>query len=309
VSSQYFRFSARRLPHAQRAALLEHLLARSDAPRHVIDWRSDAFRLIAPRTGVMPGLSPVALRALGAQADFGVPPGAWVYFATPVHYLADMSSVRMAADGLLSLTAAAAQVLAGDFNRVWHDAGIRLWGSASGRLFAISDRSLATVTQDPGEVLERPIENYLPGGADAARLRQLMSEIEMWLFEHEVNRQRAAQGLTQISGLWLWGGGAYLPQLPAICGWAAGSDPFFSALPHSATLQASSCGVIAVAHVPGSVAWAEVESRWLAPAIEQWRSGRLSRIELSAGDRSFAVTAAHRWRFWRRAAPWWEYFP
>ncbi len=155
MSTHYFRFSARRLGATLRCTALERLLARAAGPTPVLDWRTDAFRVIAPQAQVMPGPSAVALHAAS-----GVLPGAWALFATPVHYVAETSNVRMAAEGILSLSAHEAEILAGDFNRVWHDAGIRLRAVHSGRLFAILDQPLPGTTKDPEEVLDRHIEDY-----------------------------------------------------------------------------------------------------------------------------------------------------
>lgn len=305
MSSQYFRILARspvELADApvdpRRSALLERLLARADASRPVSDWRADAFHVIAPHA-VMPSIASAALCADGRAVD-----GAWVCLATPVHYVAEMTSVRLPRDGILSLQPAGAETLAADFNRVWNGSGVRLMAGGSAHLYCIFDQRLNVTTRDPQDVLDRHIEEYLPLGADAPRLRQLMSEIEMWLFEHEENSARANLSVPRLSGLWLWGGGAPLSSQPRVQGWVAGDDVFFSAL----SGEKSDCGVIVVSQTPGSDGWNDIESRWLKPAAALLRAGRLSRLEIAAGDRCFTLTARASWRFWRRSKPWWESF-
>ena len=181
MSSQYFRFVARDSLR-RRVPLLEQLLARADDWVPVADWRADAFRVIAPQVACMPAVAAAALYADRAAVDTGAASAAWVCVATPVHYEAEMTSVRMPADGMLSLTAAGALTLAADFNRVWKGSGIRMTAGRSAQLFCIFDRALKVVTRDPEAVLDRHIEEFLPAGEDAARLRQLISETEMWLF-------------------------------------------------------------------------------------------------------------------------------
>jgi hypothetical protein len=303
VSIHYFRFTHRGTGSRQRTRLLEQLLARADTPTAVTDWRADAFRLIAPRSASMPGVGAAAL-----CAEQGLVDAASVFIATPVHYVAEMSNVRLAADGILSLSPPDADALAADFNRVWHDAGIRLVsGRSQTPLFCLTDRALDVATRDPEDVLDRHIENHLPSGADAPRLRQLMSEIEMWLFEHAVNRSRSAGAAPAVNGLWLWGGGSALASLPPVEGWAAGNDPFFNAFAGSRAVPAS--GVIVIDAEPGTDAWRDVESRWLERSLEDLSSGRISRLDLSAGDRCFSVRGRWNWRPWRRRRPWWEYLP
>jgi hypothetical protein len=244
-----------------------------------------------------------------------------VFLATPVHYLAEMTNVRLAADGILVLRPMEAENLADDFNRVWHDAGVRVIAGPSAELYCIFDRPLRATTHDPEEMLDRHIDSYLPGGEDAPRLRRLMSEIEMWLFDHGVNRGRLADALLPVNGLWLWGGGPTLDSMPPVYGWAAGgADPFFklfgeadrataaSARTGAGERRAANPAVIVVAESPGADGWREIEARWLEPALEQLRSRRLARLDLSAGARCYRVSARWTRRFWRRPRPWWEAF-
>jgi hypothetical protein len=304
VSSQYFRFVVRDTSRL-RAPLLERLLARADAWVPVADWRADAFRVIAPQATHMPAVAAVALCADRAALDTGAVSGAWVCAATPVHYVAEMASVRL--DGMLALSPAGAETLASDFNRVWKGSGIQLTTARSAQLFCIFDRALEVATCDPEDALGRHIEEFLPTGADSGRLQQLISETEMWLFEHEANRARAKLNLPAINGLWFWGGGAPLASVPVVQGWAAGDDLFFNAfsVPRNAEFPS---GVIAAGCDPGSDQWQEVESRWLEPAVEKLRAGKIQRLQISAADRCYTLTAGGLRRFWRRRKPWWESF-
>jgi hypothetical protein len=314
VSSHYLRFSHGRALSRQRSPLLERLLARADGARAVTDWRADAFRAIAPPHTPMPGVAAAALYAARGSVD-----GASVFLAAPVHYLAEMSDVRLPADGILSLQHGEAEALAADFNRVWSDAGMRLVTGSGSDLYCVFEQPTSADTADPEEVLDRHIAEHLPSGADAPRLRQLMSEIEMWLFEHEVNRTRTTRGVPELTGLWLWGGGSAVTSLPAVDAWAAGDDPFFKAFaarpailhgtapePHAPAPAVS--GVAVIAAEPGTEEWREPEARWLAPSLAQLRAGRIVRLDLSAGKRCFSVRAGWNWRVWRRRRPWWEWF-
>jgi hypothetical protein len=317
VSTVYFRIAGRGPAAPLRAPLLEQWLARAGAAAHVADWRAQALRVIAP-DAVMPAIATAALHAAALDA-----PGAWVFIATPVHCVAGLSSVSLPAEGILSLEPAEADVLADDFNQVFSGAGVRLRRGREGPLLCLFDTPLRASTTDPDEVRGRDIWEFLPRGADSPRLRGLMSEIEMWLFEHRVNELRGAHAVPAISGLWLWGGGDAHAPLPAVRGWTAGSDPLFSAfterVPDPAAAgdstagdstagdpAAAGSGVAVIAEWPGTEAWRVAEQRWLIPAIAGLRSGRLKRLDLSAGDRCFSVSARSKWRFWRRPRPWWE---
>jgi hypothetical protein len=311
VSSQYFRFAVRDTSRL-RVPLLEQLLARADGWVSVADWRADAFRVIAPQAACMPAVAAAALCADRGAVHTDAVSGAWVCAATPVHYVAEMTSVRLPADGMLALSPAGAETLASDFNRVWKGSGIHLTssvstGARSAQLFCIFDLTLDVITRDPEDVLGRHIEEFLPTGADSGRLRQLISETEMWLFEHEANRARTALNLPAINGLWFWGGGAPVASLPIVEGWTAGDDLFFNAFSTPRDDKFSS-GVIAAGCAPGSDHWQEVESRWLQAATDKLRAGDIQRLRISAAERCYTVSARGLRRFWRRRKPWWESF-
>jgi hypothetical protein len=305
VSTQYFRFSEPQGFETGRCALLEKLLARAAQQVITNDWRRDAFQMLAQTGAVMPALAPTVLCAENLASD-----AAWICMATPLHYLADSSSVRLPSDGVLSLDRAAAEALALDFNRVWKNSGVGLIAGRTGHLYSAFERAPSVATHDPEEVRGRNIEQFLPSGDDAMRLRLLMSEIEMWLFQHAVNVARAVRGNAVINGLWLWGGGTPVKALPAIRGWVAGDDLFFNALrAGSAAGEARvGAGVIVALQEPGSDPWRSIGLPWLEAAALQLRSGRISRLELSAGERCFTVSTRGTRAFWRRRKPWWESF-
>jgi hypothetical protein len=300
VASQYFRFTASAPEEPRRSVLLEQLAARADVVRRISDWRADAFRVIAPDAAFVPAVASAAL-----FADCGPVEGAWVCMATPVNYVAEMSSVRLSQDGILALAPQIAESLAVDFNRIWNGSGVRLTTRASAQLYCIFDGILNVTTRDPQDVLGRNIEEYLPSGTDAPRLRQLMSEIEMWLFEQARNRA----DVPRLNAFWLWGGGMPLESLPSFPSWFVGDDLYFSALARgSSKIEKSGSGVIVTSKTPGSDGWPEIESRWLKTVAAQLRSGRISRLDLSGGEQCITLGPRLIPRFWRRRKPWWESF-
>jgi hypothetical protein len=133
----------------------------------------------------------------------------------------------------------------------------------------------------------------------------LMSEMEMWLFNHAVNEARRARGMQLISALWLWGGGPPLKSFPATSAGAAGDDVFFSAF---AAEKGCRENVMVVQDVPGVGTWNAATSHWLLSALTELRRGAIARLDLSAGARRFQLTRRWRHRIFRKARPWWEYF-
>jgi hypothetical protein len=297
----FIRFEARPAVPRVRAPLLERMLARASGRQRVEDWRAHAYRLLAD--GEMPAPGPVALfAAAGAVAE------TCAYVASPVHHTAGISSVSLAAGAILPLERGEAEALARDFNRFFGDAGMRLTTAGpSGTILVLAFAgTVSAATRDPEAAVQGDLWDFQPRGADASRLRGIMSELEMWLFDHPVNRERAARAAAPVTGLWLWGGGATLHALPEIAGWTAGTDPLFGALGSDAGSHWQGSGVVVLNEGPGSAAWDHAVIRWLQPAANRLTAGRLRRLELSAGDALFSVDPRWRFRVWRRVRPWWQ---
>ena len=282
-----------------RSELLERVLARAAAPRELPDWRAAAFRSLSQEA-----LPPVAAAALaGAElpsqsvrfAEFP-----WVWLATPLHLEPGLDNVRLPADGILRLAGEEARLLAQDFQRLWADAPLRLEAIAT-TLYVLAQASWPAVTHDPQDFLGEHIDDYLPQGAGAPHLKALMSEIEMWLFEHAVNRERARLGKPSVTGLWLWGGGARGP-VPATPFRAAGDDALFGAL----RAEGTETKVVVASHAPGSLEWSATEEPWLRTSLSMLNEG--ATLAISIQRRCYEVSSRWRWRWFRKSRAWWEYF-
>jgi hypothetical protein len=314
LSSVYFRIAPRGAPHALRAPYLERLIARADEESRVSPWRSAAWRMMAPDAAEPPAIALAQLRASGHTESHE-----WLAMATPVHLVAGMSNVALPAEGILEIDALEADSLAAAFNRSFGGHGARLIRVARSGLVCALDTKLAAETTPPDEALGGDVYAHQPRGEGSAQLRRLSTEIEMWLFDHELNAARRSRALPVINALWLWGGGAGDAPLPRMAGWAAGDDVLFSTFDRRLRYPAASdlagdhsgpsrSGVIVVAAWPGSAEWEQIEPRWLGPAIEDLKARRLSRVDISAAGRSFRLSARGLRRFWRRSRPWWQAF-
>ena len=350
MSTLYIRFVAHSSSPLQRSPLIERLIARASSSAQVLDWRADAFGLVAPPGTRMPPVATMALQggiaggaalgaaalgtaglgtaglgtaALGTAASSAVSAatgagegtgtssgvGARVWVATPVHLSAGMTHVRFPVEGRLQLDAEEASALAADFNRVFAGAGVRMVAGRTGVLLCVFDEALLAATHDPEAAVGRDVFDFQSSGRDAPRLRRLTSEIEMWLFDHAVNRQRMGRGLPAITGLWFWGGGEASADMPTLPVWAAGRDVFFAAFGEVPKFPRDSrSGVVVLEAGPGSATWPEVERRWLQPAIAELRAGHIGQIHVSGAQRRFTMTRGLSLRFWRRPRPWWDYF-
>lgn len=294
--------------------MLEKILARADVSTQLVPWRVQALRVLgldslAPTAGI------AQARYLGAVAE------PWVMLATPVHMAAGMSSIQLVADGVLSIDVIEAQELAKSFNAAFAGSGVRLVAlggsaevSASARLLCLTERAYDVATRDPRDALGSDLWDFQPSGPDSARLRGLMSEIELWLFEHGSNARRVGRQELPITGLWMWAGGptaATSLSEPSASGapvFTGGEDPILSAInPQRGWPAAPASGVVVLQAVPGSAEWADVQLRWLEPALKSLLAGATEELHVSLGRQCFNLRARSWRRFWRRSRPWWEY--
>jgi len=317
-----------------RAPLLERLLARADSAVHVQDWRAHAWSIVAP------GVDPPAIACgawAGAQthADRETNAGGWLLLATPVHLIAGLQGVSLAANGVLALSLEESARLAEEFNHLFAGGGARLVRGRGTLLLCLIDAPSAAAappaTTDPETILGRDIGAHLPQGVAGAPLRRLMSELEMWLHDHALNEARRAREEPDIAGLWLWGGARAEERLPALDLWSHGEDPLFGAYEPRASFAAdvrasgasgasgadradraddatggARSGIIVSATAPGEAGFANFERDWLAPALADLRAGRIERLELSLGASSHRLGRRASYRVWRRARPWWS---
>ncbi len=193
-----------------RLPALEYWLSKADVtheqPARIPGW----YGWLARQWGV-----PGAARAPAAcvAGALGIDAPAWL--VTPLHYQASLDTMRLHHAGLLSLPLAEQQVLAADFARVFAGSGWHLRATGVRELLLTGPASEQVDVNpggvDPARLLGGSLVTGQPQGEGAAVLRRLASEIELWLHEHPVNRQRRGSALA-VSSLWPWGGGHPAPQ-------------------------------------------------------------------------------------------------
>jgi 2,3-bisphosphoglycerate-independent phosphoglycerate mutase len=65
----------------------------------------------------------------------------------------------------------------------------------------------AMQTTPPHDILDKEVIDYLPKGEGAATLVKLMSDSQLFLKDHPVNKRRQERGLKPANSIWLWGQG------------------------------------------------------------------------------------------------------
>ncbi|MFT3905474.1 MAG: hypothetical protein QM718_04125 [Steroidobacteraceae bacterium] len=284
-------------------------------------------RVVAPDSVAAASAAPARLAGVVAAAHVPEPTaaGRGYWLATPVSYVAGIDNLRLHPNGLLWLSNEEQQELARDFAGIFGADGLRLIATGERELLLeVPAEWGVPAAGDPARFLGREPAAGLPGGPDAAPLRRLGAELEMWLHQHPMNERRTAQGRLPLSGLWLWGGArrwqAMARSLPSLYG----GDAFARSLWRASAQEPQPLP-------PGYLAWralqpqpgdavvvlptlseslmqdlAALERDWLAPVQQALRSGGITRLQLVAGSRAAELGPRAHWRFWRQPRRWWE---
>ncbi len=310
-------------------------MARFGSSQPCGDWRQWVMRWL--RESAAPANEPVlqqtadlAPASVAAQLLAAArPAAAMVWFATPVHLLAGLSSVHLDRRGLLRLDPGEAEELAAQFAGVFADSGFALRALPTGELLLFGP-SLAANAREPARSVGADIAQGLPHGPDSAAVRRLGAEVEMWLHALPANAARQQRGELPITTLWVWGGGA-LPivadsRRPAAASdlSAFGSDAWlqglFSAVgeihpvPRQLTdlfgyplarrvLLVTEIGAALRAHPQWGLgeALVQIDQDFVAPAIAAMRRRKLAALRILANDRLLELRARDRCKIWRRS--------
>jgi hypothetical protein len=262
-----------------------------------------------------------------ARLDTWQPPrtgACWI--ATPVHLSAGLTRVHLDHAGLLQLSAAELGELAHGFGRTFggDDSLVPL---PCGQLLLGTPLIAALPTTEPARLAGGIVSQVLPETADAAPLRRLMTECEMWLHGEGLNLTRARRGEPAVTALWPWGaaGSAMRPQarvnpaLPAGFGCDAWLDGLWHLSGGECRGLPASCaevlaglsggGALTVLRVADELqagqdnavaALARLDERFISPALRALAAGELGAVTLLLNDHGVRVRPHHRLRLWRR---------
>jgi hypothetical protein len=212
-----------------RLPALETLLARAQRQPLASDWRAWLAGHVHAE-GATPAAT-VARAWVGAELGGRDPAGTGAaqhhWLATPVHFFAGIDRIQLHPAGLLQLTAAEQRALAQEFSRTFAGSPWEL--SAIGqRELLLAGAPLYATGLDPAGFAGDDPSAGLPRGPDAAALKRLGSEIELWLHQQPLNLAREQRGELTVSALWLWGGPGAPAAAPAAAGAARGPSPVLS---------------------------------------------------------------------------------
>jgi hypothetical protein len=286
-----------------RAWLAQSELTLDPEPKELLAQITDELGLPYPEEGL------AALRMWGQTGDR---PTVWIAAADPVYLEPRLDHLCLHAllkpgidsSDLRPLFDHLQETLAGDkrfgFARLGSNGYLR------------AEQAISTASVPAYCVDQREPGQFLPTGEHTVSHRNILSEIEMSLHEHEVNERRMAAGQQPVNSLWLWGGGMAAekvtrPQPPLFA-----DDPLLAGYWESATAvcdvwpgdfaacaEASLHGFVAV--TPETDQRHETMEGYLGELRDMLRSNRIGRLILLFRDGLRAdVRRSQTLKFWRR---------
>ncbi|MDP2004673.1 MAG: hypothetical protein Q8K45_03280 [Rubrivivax sp.] len=159
------------------------------------------------------GLLPWAARA--AQAD-GIAPGdlSWGLM-TPAHWHLGTEQVSLLDPATLVLDDSTSRALFAAVLPLFLSEGYALHYGAPQRWYLAHQSLAALATASLDRVVGRNVDAWLGKDPAARQLRRLQSEVQMLLYTHPINDERAARGLLPVNSFWLSGCGPAQPEADA----------------------------------------------------------------------------------------------
>lgn len=181
----------------------KHWLARGRVTSRPLD--GEMLQDVLPMLGMAPPAT--GLAALRHWGQVGKRSGGWCAAADPVHLETRLHHLRVRALPEVLLSESHMRRLFATLQaELGSDGGISF--SQIGACGYIHAEDAIAVSPVSARVAHGCVpDEFTPGGDAAKQLHRLQGELQLLLHDHEVNEERAAEGLPVINSLWFWGGG------------------------------------------------------------------------------------------------------
>ncbi len=299
------------------SASLDWLLARSDRSPARPAWREWLLEGAGLGDDVLrqfPAGPCVHVAWTGALAR-----GCWAC-AAPVHLLAGLDHLRLAAPAPLPIQDDVSAALVAGVNEHLADSGFTLVSIPGHGWLCMCPEDLDCDASEPAAVVGGNLRDWLPTGRDARRVQAWINEAQMILHEHPLNDRRKARGDPPVNSVWIWGFGSAGKPAGNAASTLVTDDDWLKGLwrLHGGTVlepaelnsgveAARSPGTtrIAIVSEPPDGALGERSPPAMPRLLETIRtaleSGTVARVSIHAGSEVLELDRRARWRFWRRA--------
>ncbi len=250
--------------------------------------------------------------------------------ADPVHLTAGISDLMLIEASQLNLDAEETEMLTRLVNEHVNPVGGSFECSGATGVLAFEQAPILQSTP-PSRVAGNGIDAYLPVKGDDGWWPRLLNELQMLMFNSELNRLREERGKPVISGLWLWGGGdnRVTPNLSEIYSRCVVhddtfSDPFLESILAKAGIEVErtfsldsaesgrilcvSAELLPLAQYDDFFAWQEkllaLDEQLIKPLKQALANGSISELVIHSCNGSiFSLRPSSRWQFWKRVKP------
>ena len=169
-------------------------------------------------------------------------------------------------------------------------------------------------------VLGKPVNPYIEQTRSDLDWYRLINEMQMYLHQHALNRERAERGRLAVNSLWFWGGGKPLARCAHDTAWYC-DDPMLNRFAQSLDLAPRALSKIEGgiedknatvvdlkllemlklgAEVEPAEVLRDIDRKLLGPLLDAVRRNR-QRLQLRAGyEYDYIFGPASAWKFWRR---------
>lgn len=307
---------------------LSMLLSRS---RQILASPSEFESVVFSQFGIKPKIhEDLPIAAVRCFAATGKRTHDWLICIDPVHLQADVADSLLLDNSCMDVSRQEADALIDTLRCYFSEYDFSY--SAPNHWHMKSQNSFLMHTQSLSVVSGAYINRSLPVGRDAVKCLKLLTEIQMMLFKHAVNRVREQDGRLLINSVWPYGGG-YLPddvntvyhevfsKEPSAIGLARLAGISIGDFPEQfADLKLSLKGkniLLISTDLLGAQTLSEeqiharlenYEIRWFQPVLEAIKNDLIDILELDFCDgHIYQVSKSSLRRFWRSTKPWNEF--
>jgi len=292
--------------------------------------RQDYYRQLAGLLGLETAADKdVPVAAVTRLIDGEDHPGGLWMRADPAHLSADRDRLLLIDASVLTLSQHDALAVATEAQQVLDMEGWRMEVPFPNRWYIQLQEDPEVSTSDPYHAGGRDVDSHLPAGPGGRRLHRLLNEIQMQLFDADINREREARGDLTVNSLWFWGVGKLPDVLPRHWSEVYSDDPFAHGLamlsmtpcrplPGSATdlldaaaQEADILVTLEACRVAAQYAdlqrWhqavADLEQYWFAPLLDALHGDAVQEISVVTSGLVFRLRRVDLKKFWRRPRP------
>jgi hypothetical protein len=161
------------------------------------------FNLLTQQNGSRPAYAAISAYGHGfdAKQDF------WLH-VDPVELMVDAGNVCLVGRDHLLISEEESRRLIASLNKLLKEDDLEiLYGSPSEWYLKLPTHPDIT-TYPLTDVIAKDIRAYLPTGSTQHWWHKLLTELQMLLFDHEVNIERQKEGKPTINSIWPWGEGS-----------------------------------------------------------------------------------------------------